>query len=97
MAKVFSKTSDECLQCYYFDDCDKKRMVMCAVKEMPHPIIEKAAESVSMPLAEDLLVKHDFRNIKVGENTTITIDLEDMKKQLEKDFYKALGCPFMEC
>lgn len=23
--------------------------------------------------------------------------LEDMKKQLEKDFYKALGCPFMEC
>lgn len=97
MARVFSKTSDECLQCSYFDDCDKKRMVMCAVKEIPPPMMERAAESVSMPLAEDLLVKHDYRDIKVGENTTITIDLEDMKKQLEKDFYKALGCPFMEC
>lgn len=96
MARVFSKTSDECLQCSYFDDCDNKRMVLCAVKEMP-PMIERAAESVSMPLAEDLLVRHDYRDIKVGENTTITIDLEDMKKQLEKDFYKALGCPFIEC
>lgn len=97
MAKSFSKTSDECLQCTYFNDCDKKRLVMCAVKEMPQQIAEKAAESVSMPLTEDIAVKHDCRDIKVGENTTITIDLEDIKKQMEKDFYKALGCPFMEC
>lgn len=97
MVKVFSKTSEECLHCKYFNDCDKKRLVMCAVKEVPPPMLERAAESVSMPLIEDIAVKHDYRDIKVGENTTITIDLEDMKKQLEKDFYKALGCPFMEC
>lgn len=96
MAKVFSKTSDECLQCVYFNDCDKKRLVACAMKELPPQIAAKAAENVSMPIVEDLVVKHDYRNIKVGENTTVTIDLEDMKKQIEKDFYKALGCPFME-
>lgn len=97
MAKVFSKTSDECLHCKYFNDCDKKRLVMCAVKEMPPLMMERAAESVSMPLTEDLAVNHDYRDIKVGENTTIAIDLEDIKKRMEKDFYKALGCPFMEC
>lgn len=97
MAKVFSKTSDECLHCKYFNDCDNKRLVMCAVKEVPPPMLERAAESVSMPLMEELAVEHDYRDVKVGENTTITIDLEDIKKRMEKDFYKALGCPFMEC
>ena len=97
MRKVFSKTSDECLQCSYYEDCDKKRLVMCAVKEMPPQVAEKAAESVSMPFVEDLAVKHDYRDVKIAEYTTITIDLEDLKKQMEKDFYRALGCPFMEC
>lgn len=94
---VFSKTSDECLQCAHFNDCDKKRLVACAMKELPTQIAAKAAESVSMPLVEDLAVKHDYRNIKVDENTTVTIDLEDLKRQMEKDFYKSLGCSFMEC
>ena len=48
MAKVFSKTSEECLRCKYFNDCDKKRLVMCAVKEVPPPMLERAAESVTM-------------------------------------------------
>lgn len=68
-----------------------------AVKKVPPPMLERAAESVSMPLTEDIAVKHDYRDIKVGENTTITIDFEDIKKRMEKDLYKALGCPFMEC
>lgn len=97
MDRVFSKTSDECLQCVYFNDCDKKRLVVCAMKETPIQIAAKVAESVSMPLIEDLVVKHDYRNIKIGENTTLTIDLEDLKKQMEKEFYKSLGCPFMNC
>ena len=28
--RVFSKTSEKCLACKYYDDCDSKRMVMCA-------------------------------------------------------------------
>lgn len=93
---VFSKTSKECLACKYYGDCSTKRLVMCALKEMPPKMVAEAGERATMPLAEDLLVKHDYRNIKVAEGTEITIDLEDIKKQLEKDFYKALGCPFMQ-
>lgn len=93
--RVFSKTSEKCLACKYYDDCDSKRMVMCALREMPPTLAKSAEQSAGMPLTQDLLVKHDYRDIKVGEDTTVTIDLEDLKKQMEKDFYKALGCPFM--
>lgn len=42
----------------------------------------------------DMLVKHDYRDIKIAENTTVTIDLEKMKKDLAEDFYKAINCSF---
>ena len=58
----------------------------------------KAAASASVgyaaPVLEDILVKHDYRDIKVGENTTITIDVEELKRQIKKDFYKQLGIGF---
>lgn len=62
--------------------------------------MEKNAESIIanavMPSVAELVqlmaVKRDYRDIKVAENTTITIDVEELKKQMREDFYKALGC-----
>ena len=49
----------------------------------------------SMPLAQDatqpLLVPHDYRNVKVAEDMTITIDLEDLKKQLVESHFHQIG------
>lgn len=55
-----------------------------------YPSGAECAVSASQPL----LIPHDYRNIKVGENTTITIDLEEMKEQLKKDFYRQSGLMF---
>lgn len=42
-------------------------------------------------LMQPMLIPHDYRNIEVAENTTITIDVEELKRQMQKDFYKQMG------
>ena len=95
MAITFSKTDERCLKCEYFDDCDNKRMVMCAAKEfkMPEQYAEKASQDLTIPLTNDILVKHDYRQIKIAPNTTVTIDLEEQKKKLQEDILKHLRLP----
>lgn len=51
--------------------------------------IPSAAEMVR-PMA----VKHDYRDIKIDKDATITIDSEELKRQLEKDFYRQMGIGF---
>lgn len=90
---VFSKTSEKCKSCDYFDDCDNKRMVACALMEMPQQTA--ATENAALPAAQDISIKHDYRDVWIDANTTVTIDLEDVKKQIESDLYKVLYCPFL--
>ncbi|QIB56557.1 hypothetical protein GXM18_17860 [Blautia producta ATCC 27340 = DSM 2950] len=42
-------------------------------------------------MGAEVLVKHDYRDVKVSENTTITIDLEEVKRQMEKGLYRKAG------
>ena len=91
-----SKTDERCLKCKYFEDCDNKRMVACAVMNIPEPIAQTAGAKTSQALQSGMLVKHDYREIKIAENTTVTIDLEELKKKMEEDFYKQLNCSFMQ-
>lgn len=87
---ALSKEHPKCKECEHRDDCDEKRMVACAVyNEMAAPVTSE----LTMPLAQDVMVKHDYRDIKIGENTTVTVDLEEMKKRLTESIYKQLGCP----
>lgn len=88
-----SELAPECSICEHVNDCDEKRMVACAYLQRPQ-ILSPVLADLTAPLTEDILVKHDYRDIKIGENTTVTIDLEDLKRQLEKDFYKHLNCQF---
>lgn len=96
MSVTFSKTDERCVKCEYFDDCNNKRMVMCAAQEfdLPEQYAEKVSENLTMPLANDILVKHDYRQIKIAPNTTITIDLEEEKKKLREELTKHLRCDF---
>ena len=94
---TFSKTAEQCIKCEHFEDCDNKRMVMCAAKEYipPEQYAEKASQDLTMPLAQEAMAKHDYRQIKIAPNTTITIDLEKEKKRIADEIYKALGCGFL--
>lgn len=42
-------------------------------------------------MVQPMAVKHDYRDIKIGENTTITIDVEELKRHMKRDFYKNAG------
>lgn len=88
-----TKLAPKCELCEQRDSCDTKRMVACAYMNKPQ-YLEQATADIVNPLLQDMLVKHDYRDVRIDSNTTVTIDLEDIKKQLEKDFYKELNCQF---
>lgn len=91
---TFSMDAPECQVCAYYNDCKNKRRVACMYLE---PLTNPAAQQqYTQPIVADVMVKHDYRDIKIGENTTVTIDLEEMKKKMVEDIYKAIFCPFME-
>lgn len=98
MSISINKTDERCLNCEYFDECDNKRMVACAMAELPPPeqYAENAAEAATMPLTNDICVKHDYRQIKIAPNTTVTIDLEEEKKKLRESLTKHLRCDFLQ-
>lgn len=94
MASI-SKDSEKCKKCVRYSECDSKMMEACAYaiekhKSVASPVIQSSA----MPLMQEMLVKHDYRQIKIAENTVVTIDLEEMKEKLTNDIYKKAGIGF---
>lgn len=89
--KTISQLSEKCQKCSRVNICDKKRMEACAYMEKHDPCTASAGEEGANYAHAEVLVRHDYRDIKIGPNTTITIDLEEYKRQLERDIYKALG------
>lgn len=94
--KITSQLSEKCQKCPRINICDKKRMEACAYMERHDPCMASGASEGSDYAHAEVLVKHDCRNIKIGPNTTVTIDLEEQKRQLKQDIYKALGGPCLE-
>lgn len=84
-----SRLSETCRKCPFVSKCSKKRM------EAEAYIEPNLAMSVAMPSAAEMVqpmaVKHDYRDIKIDKDTTITIDVEELKKQLEEDFNRKAG------
>lgn len=84
-----SRLSKKCRECPFKDKCNKKRM------EAEGYLLEPMVASVDMPsvseMAAPMSVKHDYRNVKVSEGMTVTIDLEELKRQMEQEFYKSVG------
>lgn len=89
MGSVRRMTS-KCRSCPKKDTCDYKKMELCAYIEEPPLMAEVAMPSVA-DLIQPMMIKHDYRDVKVGENTTITIDVEELKRQMKNDFYKSVG------
>lgn len=77
-----------CRQCRFKATCKNKQLE--ALGELPLPLAERAAKESANDLLMPIAVKHDYRNIKIAENTTVTIDLEELKKEVTESFYKDL-------
>lgn len=94
---AISKISEICKQCVNYDKCANKRMEACAYAHFngENQLAQLCAEEAAPLASADMLVKHDYRDVKIAENTTVTIDLEDMKKKLQEDIYKGLMCGFL--
>lgn len=82
--------ASKCRNCDKRDTCDYKKMELCAYIEEP-PLMAEITMPTAADLIQPMMIKHDYRDIKVNENTTITIDVEELKRQMEKDIYKAVG------
>lgn len=87
-----SRLSSKCRSCPFVSKCNHKKMEFEAYIE-PN-ILQEVRSPVVEEMVQPMLIKHDYRDIKVGENTTITIDVEELKRQMKKDFYRNLGIGF---
>lgn len=90
--RTFSVDAPECVSCKHYKECRNKRKALCAYLE---PSVSAAASKGRVaPVTAEILVKHDYRDVKIGEDTTVTIDMEDIKKQLKDTLYKGMNCAF---
>ncbi len=84
-----SRLSAKCRACPLMEKCDHKRLEAEAYLEPS--VAASAAYPLVEGLVESVMIKHDYRNVKVAENTVITINLEELKRQIEKEFYNQVG------
>lgn len=61
------------------------------IRSRPPQLAMSAAMPLAQEAAQPLLVPHDYRNVKVADGMTITIDLEDLKKQLVESHFRQIG------
>jgi hypothetical protein len=73
-----------CRECPFKDKCKNKRLQKEAYLT---PNISLIIEDMASPV----LNAHDYRNVKVAENTTITIDVEEQKERMRKEIYRQAG------
>jgi hypothetical protein len=64
--------------------CENKRLEALAYIE---PSAAPLRTDLAAASAAPILQPHEFRNIKIGVNTTATIDLKEIERQLSKAIY----------
>lgn len=70
-----SRLSQKCRACPYKDSCSHKEME--ALAYLKSAGLESGKDAAMPPM-----IKHDYRDIKLAENTTITIDVEVLKRNI---------------
>lgn len=89
---TFSMDAPECVACHEYKSCKNKRRVACMYLE---PLTSQTAAEITGPIMAQVTAPHEFRDVKIGENTTVTIDLVDLKKRMSDEIYKGIRCGFL--
>lgn len=84
----FSKIAKECKECSFKYICNKKKMV--AYAEAPNSMSN--TEQASQPI----IAKYTPITIYLGNTEQVQTSLEELKKQLKKNFYKKSGLGISE-
>nr|DAZ24216.1 MAG TPA: hypothetical protein [Caudoviricetes sp.] len=83
--KRYPQFSKDCKECPEYNPCVKGGK-WCFVGAMENErLIPDIAAPVMQSAVAPVMVKHDYRDVKIAENTTVTIDLEEIKKKLHQD------------
>lgn len=61
------------------------------IKRRPPQVAMKAGLPVAQEITQPLLIPHDYREVKIAEGMTVTIDLEELKRQLVESYYRQNG------
>ncbi|HAG04063.1 MAG TPA: hypothetical protein DCG28_01370 [Lachnospiraceae bacterium] len=81
---TLSRLCSECAKCPKVETCNHKRMEMVG-------FLEPTSATANSELSNSAIVPHKYRQVKVAPNTTVTIDLEDIKKEIEQSIAKQAG------
>lgn len=91
---TYSVMAEQCRKCKFNKKCKNKKMEFVEELESEE-ICAEIIQSAGAFASQEVCVKHDYREIKVAANATITIDVEEMKrdfaKDIEKELYKNSG------
>lgn len=80
---ILRKIATKCKKCKKRDICDHKRFVACAYMSLPASSNELTS-SITVSGAAPVLSQTEARDIYLSPDDKVTIDLEDIKKELNK-------------
>lgn len=83
---TLSKLDSRCKKCKHKDSCNNKRMMACALAEMPKPDMKNAALPNVEPLAQPASRKHTPITIKIGKYGNINTSMEQITENINKQF-----------
>lgn len=81
---TLSRLCSKCAKCPKVETCNHKRMEMVG-------FLEPTSATANSELTNSAIASHKYRQVKVAPNTTVTIDLEDIKKEIEQSIAKQAG------
>ena len=83
-----SRVAKACQECRYSEACNHKRME--ALAYIDEPMMANVSNAIGATVMAPVLAKHGYRDIKIDADTTITIDLEEMKRELNRSLMPQL-------
>lgn len=79
-----SRLSKRCGECPFVDTCEHKRIEALAyIKPSVSALVPDLAAQSTAPRIRG----NDFINIKIGTDTVVSLEREDIKRQLSKAIY----------
>lgn len=77
-----SKLSEKCSKCPDLLYCNHKYMEAVATGLF---------DPNTADMVEPIMARCDYREIKIAPGVTVSLDMEDIKKELAKELYRSMG------
>lgn len=103
--QIDDKVIGKVIKMYFPTACKQQTMILCddgRKYHAPSDTFVKIDEQIAIPAgleagqdaAQTLLISHDYRDIEIADGMTVTIDVEDLKRQLIESYYPKIGLDY---